>query len=567
MKRVLYSILVCYVLGGTALAQTLQQSQSAGSQMQSTQPIQIPTSSTTFTSSADFFRALQAQAMVVQPPPYDTPVDTTRYILGPGDVMNVGIWGPTPLSYNLAVTPEGTLIVPGSGVLKIGGMVLADAKRLVRTELAKQFRNAAVTLTLIYPRTFYVMVSGKVKHPGRYTVTSFDRVDRAFTLSNMSPNVPDTSVAYPDFSLRRILLIHSDGSTQNVDLVKFYMTGNLSDDPTLREGDAIVVPEENYAAGSISISGAVRMQGNYEYVPGDRIKDLLELSAGLTTLADTGHVRVINWTGKEYEESTLNLNDTSAEDEELAPNSRVVVPTDRSKINDYFVWVQGEVKSPGIYPISRDSTKLSSIINLAGGFTKWASLPNAEMFRTSRMDHNTSFGMDTLALMGRATGISQEDLPYISQELMLRYRRNRVATDFIKIFVYKDSSYDCSLRSGDSIYVPRSSGAIYVFGQVNNPGYVEYHEGWNYSDYLKEAGGLSEGAKSGVVKVIKGGTYQWYDAGNVKLEPGDFMFVPRTIIREDLYTWDLFKDIMGVVGAVASIAATIILVVRTTQGR
>ena len=74
-----------------------------------------------FTSSADFFRNLQSQGMLVQPPPYDRQVDTNNYILGPGDILNVGIWGSTPLSLNLAVNPEGTLIIPTFGELEVRG--------------------------------------------------------------------------------------------------------------------------------------------------------------------------------------------------------------------------------------------------------------------------------------------------------------------------------------------------------------------------------------------------------------------------------------------------------------
>lgn len=506
--------------------------------------------------------------MLVQPPPYDRSVDSNNYVLGPGDIMNVGIWGATPISYNLSITPEGSLIIPTFGVLKVGDMTLADAKAYLRKELGRQFKNSSITLTLIYPRSFYVMVSGVVKRPGRYVVTSFDRVDRAFSLANLPASSSDTSRMFPNFSLRRIELVHRDGTVQNVDLLKFYMTGNLSDDPYLSEGDAIIVPRENFAAGSISISGAVKMPGNYEYVPGDRIRDLLELSAGLTGLADSAHCEILTWNGRNYERKTVDMRDSTVLDEPLVVNSRVVVPVDRSKINDYYVWITGEVNSPGIYPISRDSTKLSTVIDLAGGFTKWASLSNSVILRQKDpVSYPRSVLIDTLSYMFRASGVSEEQLRYVSNELLMRLDREEVSTDFVRLFVDKDEKYDCTLRSGDSIYVARNRYSVYVFGQVKYPGYVNYHEGWKYSDYVKAAGGYTDAAEAGNVKIIKGGTLQWYGKDETSIRAGDFVFVPKVTIKPQLYSWNLFKDIVTTVGAVASIVTTIVLVVRTAQGK
>ena len=522
-----------------------------------------------FTSSADFFHNLQSQGTIVQPPPYDTPVDTNTYVLGAGDVVNVGIWGATPLTYNMSVTPEGTLIVPTFGELNVGGKTLTDAKAYARKMLGEQFKRSNVTLTLVYPRSFYVMVAGVVRHPGRFVVTSFDRVDHAFLLANAPRSVADTATAGLDFSLRKIKLVHKDGTTQNVDLLKFFEDGNLLEDPYLQNGDAIVVSRENLQQGSVSISGAVKMQGNFEYVPGDRIKDLLELSQGLTTLADTAEAKVISWDGTGYREHVVDLSDSSALNEPLPVNSRVVVPIDRSKMNYYYVTVIGEVQYPGIYPISMDSTKLTTVIQLAGGFTQYASLGDAKVFSRPTMSTSTdqSISIDTVSLIFRASKLFTEDLPYLMQELKMRTEMQEVSTDFLKLFVEKDSTFNRYMKSGDVIYVPKNTGTVYVFGQVVSPGYVAYRKDWTYSDYIGAASGFTDGAETGSVRIIKGGTFQWFEPGETKIDPGDFVFVPRIPIVSRDYTWNLVTSILTVVGAVASVAATVILVVRTTQGR
>jgi len=569
MKRFISVALTLCFSAGVSLAQLpTEEQQSNQTQMPSSQSIPSGSFGNMFTSSSDFFKNLQSQGLLIQSPPYDRSVDTNKYVLGPGDVVNIGIWGVAPVTLDMSITPEGTLIVPRVGVLDVGGMTLAEAKSYARKEISKQFKNAPVTLTLIYPRSFYVIVSGMVRHPGRYVVNSFDRVDRAFSLANLTLNSLDTTRVFPSFSLRKIRLIHRDGSVEDVDLLRFYMTGNLTYDPYLRQGDAIVVPVENLASGSISISGAVKMPGNFEFVPGDRIKDLLELSAGMTGLADSSHAKILFWNGKTYDDTTVNLTDSSSLNTPLAANSRVVIPTDWSKVNDFYVWVEGNVENPGIYPISRDSTKLSTIIDLAGGFTKWASLPDAKIFRKTSLSHGVhGLRIDSLTFVLHATGISQEELVDFSNELLMRLSTEVVSTDFVKLFLDKDESYDRTLQSGDSIYVPHNRSAVYVYGQIKNSGYVDYHNNWNYSDYVEAAGGFGNEAETKDIKIIKGRTYQWVPAGDTRIEPGDLIYVPKVTIKPELYSWNLFKDILATVGAAASIVTTIILVIQTSKGK
>ena len=527
-----------------------------------TQSVQLPALGVgAFTSSAEFYRNLQGQGALIQPPPYDMQVDTNSYVLGPGDVLNVGVWGTNPFSYNLSVTPEGSLIVPSFGEIHVGGLTLSKAKELARRKLSTQFKNSNITLTLIYPRTFYVVVAGKVKTPGRYTVTSFDRVDRAFMMANMPKNLYDTTMVLPKFSLRRIKLVHTDGKTENVDLLKFYITGSLKDDPYLQQGDAIIVPEEDFASGSISISGAVKMPGNFEYVPGDKLKDLLVLSQGTTRLAQPQKTEIYSLVDGKYSSQLVDATDSTFQNMTLPPNSRVVIPIDWGRINDYYVWIQGEVIRPGIYPITRDSTKLSQVIHLAGGFTDHASLSDAQIFR------NKTSQFDTSLVFTRTSGVSEEELPYIMRELKIRNNYDEVSANFLKLFANHDSSFDRFVKSGDVIYVPPNKGMVYVFGQIKNPGYVDYHPGWTYKDYVRQAGGYTDGAETGNVKIIKGGSYQWYEATNSSIAPGDLVFVPRITIKPQLYTWNITKDIIGTIGAVASVAATVILIVRTAQGK
>lgn len=547
----------------------MQQQQTGESQSPSaTQSIQMPSlTNNMFTTSADFFRSLQTQGLIVQPPPYDMPVDTNAYVIGPGDVINVGVWGATPLSLNLSVTPEGTLIVPTFGALDVGGKTLAEAKVYTRKKLTEQFKKSNITLTLIYPRSFYVVVAGKVVKPGRYTVTSFDRVDYAFNLANIIPPSLALVKPLPYFSLRKIKLVHSNGKVENVDLLKFFNTGDVQYDPYLTEGDVIEVPEENMQQGSVSISGAVKLAGTFEYVAGENVKGLLVLCQGVNDIADAGNSKLI-WLDKStYHEKPLDLTDTASMEVPVPANGRLVVPVDLLKTRYHIVTIWGEVNTPGIYPIYRDSTKLSDLIDLAGGFTANASLPDSRIMRPASDPYKLKLPSDTISLRYRASGLYTEDIPYLTHELYMKDAYGDVSTDFVELFVQKNENYDPLLQDGDIIMVPKNSNSVYVFGQVVSPGYVSFKSNWSERDYIQAAGGFGDGAETGDVKIIKGATFQWFNASAEEIRAGDFIFVPAQPIVSRFQFWDTASGVLQAVGAVAAVAATIILIVRTANGK
>ena len=204
---------------------------------------------------------------------------------------------------------------------------------------------------------------------------------------------------------------------------------------------------------------------------------------------------------------------------------------------------------------------------MAGGFTRSAQLSSAVVFRLFEADSfsATPPKIDPYSFVSRASGLTGQDLSYASQELSMRTNKEIVSTNFVKLFDDNDRGYDCTLRSGDSIYIPQSQITVYVFGQVRYPGYVDYRDSWSYSDYINAAGGFTDGAEKGNVKLLKRGTYQWYNPDAAPIQPGDMLFIPKISIKDELYTWNMFKDVLGTVGSLASIAATAILIIVTVR--
>jgi len=124
--------------------------------------------------------------------------------------------------------------------------------------------------------------------------------------------------------------------------------------------------------------------------------------------------------------------------------------------------------------------------------------------------------------------------------------------DFKRLFLNADKTSDVTLRDGDFILVPSRSKAVYVYGQVANPGDVTYVPGSDYRYYIEKAGGYSESADRDKVSVIRAGTKKWLDAREASVEEGDDIFVSIRSPHDFGYYFALVRDIVSVATAGAT---------------
>lgn len=489
----------------------------------------------------------------------EKPIDPQTYIVGPGDILSLNIWTFPPLSFTTQVTVEGTVIIPTVGEVKVSGLTLSEAKEKMIQEVKSKYIASKITTTLIVPRSFSITVTGYGLKEGKYKARPIDRVSDAiaFVLSQDSVKLQN------NINLRKILL-KRNGNIINVDLRKYFATGDDKYNPYLLEGDWIIVQKRDSNA-FVGIYGAVNKPGLYEYVDGDKLTDIVQIAGGPLESAELEAVEILKLDedGKEKEKLIVNLKKIlkgEEEDIKLEKNDRILIPERKTLKQDYKVIVLGEVKYPGTYPISANGTKLTEIVNKAE-LTIYSDLENAMIIKQWT---NNPIKIDSLIpiLMLKGFGFAQADSGYFVFESSILNSLKFVSVDIEKI-VQGETDYE--LQDGDLIYIPRKVNSVYVFGQVNNPGFVTYEEGKNYKDYILKAGGFSQFARKGDVKVIKRKSYNWYNADKAVIEPGDYIFVPKKIIKEPNYYWNLAKDIILTAGAVASTVATIILISRQTK--
>ncbi len=470
--------------------------------------------------------------------PLEGTVDAAQYIVGPGDLFEISVGGPQPLMAPTAVSADGYLILPEAGAVQVGGHSLHEARSRAKAALQESFRNVRVEIALAQPRQFYVHVSGAVPFPGRYLATPVGRVAGVLSLAYADTTRAPTGNTRFRPALRNVLLTHTDGTQETVDLLRYHATGSTEHNPYLRDGDVVSVPAFDPDYGAVFVSGSVAFPGIYDHRPDDTLADLLALATGEETPRPSQRVRLARV-----------LEDGSAEAEiyeaaalqgeagvpVLARDQVHVLAEDRVR---GVVEIDGWVQYPGAYPILSGETTLQGLVALAGGLRPGALARAAHLKRSPlplplpEPDYEARFGAlaglpdavpaDTLALM-QATRLADMDFfgnAYLKHDLRMQ---SSVPIDLT--VALGEGATPILLQDGDKVYVPRDNNQVFVFGQVNRPGYVPHQPGMAVEEYVRAASGPGENA--GTSYVIKAGTNRFAAASETTIESGDRIFVNR----------------------------------------
>src|SRR2546422_2453900 len=141
------------------------------------------------------------------------------------------------------------------------------------------------------------------------------------------------------------------------------------------------------------------------------------------------------------------------------------------------IFIVGEVRTPGKYPLSGQMTVIEAIAQ-AGSTTTNASSDLLILRRAG------GAGTDGGALTPGAPGVTQT-----LRVSLADIEAGRQATNVI-------------LQEGDTVFVPRAE-RFYVTGQVRSPGAYTYERGMSVLQAISLAGGLSDRGSSRGIKIVR----------------------------------------------------------------
>lgn len=509
------------------------------------------------------------QAPVTNVPALEGPVDPDKYFIGPSDVLSVNIWTSPQLNFTLVVTPECTLIVPTVGEVRVADLTLSAAKKKIISEIKKKYLAGDPTVTLMSPRDFIVNVLGNVRFPGKYKMNATERVDKLIQAANVKKVTEDKLLTgttktdeNPNYrpessSKRNIVLRRRNGSIMRVDLLQFFSANNEQLNPFLLDGDEVFVPTLDNFANVFAVYGAVRAPGRFEFIDGDSLCEGINLAYGFIQRSNLDSIELVRFDTTTELLSSIVVNakelySGSPKNLALNPGDRIIVKDKVDLREDYRVFIEGEVLHPGIYPITKNSTRLFEVLQQAGGLTQNASLKSAELLRKTVVVDDGQLDR----MVRQKSDITPEDNIYVTIEGDTKVRRDNVNVDFEKLFSTKGESQDVVLQSEDRIVIPSIRKTVYVFGQVTVPGNLPYIADKDVDYYIACAGGYTDDAQKGDVAIIKWTTRQWFEPGKTQIQEGDFIWVPPVVRRPASY----WLAIIGQTASIISVAASIVLV-------
>lgn len=202
----------------------------------------------------------------------NTPVPPD-YVIGPGDVLRVRIWGQVNIQANVQVDRSGDVYLPQIGPVRVAGLPYSALEQHLHDAIGRVYRNFNLTVDVGQIRAIQVYVTGEAWRPGVYTVSALSTlVDALF--SSGGPSV--------EGSLRRIEVRRRGKVVTTFDLYKFLIDGNKSEDVGLLDGDVIYIPP---SGPQVAITGSVRNPGIYELCNGETIGEALADAGGVSSVA------------------------------------------------------------------------------------------------------------------------------------------------------------------------------------------------------------------------------------------------------------------------------------------
>ncbi|RTY66270.1 SLBB domain-containing protein [Flavobacterium sp. LB2P53] len=381
-----------------------------------------------------------------------TPVN---YVLGPGDEVQVSVYGVQEFNASIPVSTEGKITIQYVGQISVSGMTIEAATQKIKGAIARVYSTVGsgqsqVAVTLSRIRTIRVTIIGS-KQPGNYSISSLATVYNALFLGGG----PGKNGSY-----RNIELLRDNKVYKNIDIYRFLVNGNQSDNVGLKDNDVIRIPAYNQR---VTVEGQVKRPGIFEMKKGETFADLLSFASGFNELAYTASVNVLQKTAKEFKVRDVKF----AEFNTYKPLSGDVFRV--TKILNRFenrIKIDGAVFRPDTYSFY-EGMRVSDLIAKAEGLKEDAYSNRA---RIIRLQSDLTTEIVNVNLAKALAGDLEADVALFKEDIVTVYS----ILDFVEDF------------------------KITIDGEIKKPGVYQYHENLTLNDLLVQAGGLTGSASKRV---------------------------------------------------------------------
>jgi len=404
-------------------------------------------------------------------PATDIPVGAD-YIIGPGDTVQVQVFGKEPAEYNLVVSRAGTLLFPEIGPVSVAGLSFAEMQEVIRARIEEQTIGNRVSITMGALRSIRVFILGDANRPGSYTVSALTTMTNALFVSGGIK---------PIGSLRNIQLKRRGKIVARLDLYDLLLRGDTSGDARLQPGDVIFVPP---VGASVGVAGEVRRPAIYELRNESSVEQVVKLAGGLlpTAYPQATQIERINARG-ERTLIDLDISKRAGQQANVRAGDVLHVYSVLEKMED-IVLLSGHVERPGGYQW-REGMRVSDLIpSIETDLLPRPDLDYALIRRELRPDWRVElFSVRLGEALQNPAGLANTLLEPRDELIVFGFNEKRSKT--IKPLVEE-------LRQGATFQRP--APVVRVGGLVRLSGDYPLEPGMRVSDLIRAGGGLAEAA-------------------------------------------------------------------------
>ena len=391
-----------------------------------------------------------------------TPVN---YRLGPGDELQIEVWGASEANITQKVSPDGYISIPNVGPVNVNGLTVQAATNRIKAKLSQIYSGLAssnvnlsthVKVSLGQIRTIQVNIMGEVARPGTYALSSFSTVFHALYKAGGMSKMG---------SLRNIKVVRGGRTVATVDVYDYIINGRSHSDIRLQEGDVILASPYD---ALVLIKGKVKRPMYYEMKSSESIRTLIGFAGGFSNDAYRGAVTVDRNNTKERTVATvddMNYGVFKVKDGDVVSVGEIL---DRY---DNRIEVKGAVYRPGYYELGKDIQTVKDLIEKADGLLEYAFTNRAVLHR-----ENDDKTLEVISLNVKA--------------------------------IIDGTEADVTLRKNDVLFIPskydlEQKGTLEIRGEVYKPNVFPYAANTKLEDLIIMAGGLTESASTVRVDVTR----------------------------------------------------------------
>lgn len=452
-------------------------------------------------------------------PATDVPVPS-NYIVGPGDVLDVQLYGSQNWSYQMTVGRDGRVSFPRLGPLKVGGQLFSTVQSEIQSRVAHQMIGVRASVTMDETRSIQVFVMGDAYQPGSYAINGLGTITSALYAAGGFRRTG---------SLRRVELKRDGKLVHALDLYDLLIHGSTTDDAKLLQGDVVFVPP---VGPTVAIDGAVKRVAIYEIRNETTPAEMLALAGGLLSDADVSKATLTRiMPNGERVVLPLDLTAAAGTREGLRNGDLIYVPQLKPTL-DSAVTLQGHVYTAGPYAY-RQGMHLTDVIRSVDDLKQGADIHYVLIRREVPPDRHIEAVSTDLAAALAAPG-SAADVVLMPRDQItvfdLSSTRDRIIQPILD-----------ELRAESTAEQPEQ--VVSVSGRVNVPGQYPLEPGMTVAALVRAGGGLADAAYAGKAELTRyvvapGGTRRTElmsidlagalagnSADDVKLQPYDVLSV------------------------------------------